>query len=80
MAYGTHLLHILLSKLGPHNLNVLMIRYSLLIHKVVGFHLETSVFPTPSIVFGESVGFPQVLQGQEISQTVPLFQEMASDA
>jgi hypothetical protein len=59
-------LHILLSQLGPHNLNVPMVRYSLLIQKVVGF--------------GEFVGFLQILQGQEIGQTIPLFQEIASDA
>uniref|UniRef100_A0ACD5VJF4 Uncharacterized protein n=1 Tax=Avena sativa TaxID=4498 RepID=A0ACD5VJF4_AVESA len=41
---------------------------------------RNSYFTYPSVGFGESVGFPQVLQGQEISQTVPLFQGMVSGA
>uniref|UniRef100_A0ACD5VUX2 Uncharacterized protein n=1 Tax=Avena sativa TaxID=4498 RepID=A0ACD5VUX2_AVESA len=41
---------------------------------------RNSCFTYPSVGFGESVRFPQVLQGQEISQTVPLFQGMVSDA
>ncbi|KAM0835409.1 hypothetical protein ACQ4PT_062953 [Festuca glaucescens] len=41
---------------------------------------RNSCFTYPSVGFGESVGFPEVLQGQEISQTVPLFQGMVSDA
>lgn len=41
--------------------------------------LRNSCFTYQSVGFGESVGFPEVLQGQEISQTVPLFQGMVSD-
>lgn len=39
-----------------------------------------SGFTYQSVGFGESVGFPEVLQGQETSQTVPLFEGMMSDA
>ncbi|CAM0882671.1 unnamed protein product [Alopecurus aequalis] len=40
---------------------------------------RNSCFTYQSVGFGESVGFPEVLQGQEISQSVPLFQGMVSD-
>lgn len=39
---------------------------------------RNSCFTYPSVGFGEFVGFPEVLQGQEISQTVPLLQGMVS--
>ncbi|XP_051226055.1 auxin response factor 3 [Lolium perenne] len=41
---------------------------------------RNSCFTYPSVGFGESVGFPEVLQGQEIPLTVPMFQGMVSDA
>ncbi|KAL5220520.1 hypothetical protein ABZP36_025233 [Zizania latifolia] len=42
--------------------------------------VQYSGFTHQSVGFSESIGFPEVLQGQEISQTVPLFQGMVSDA
>ncbi|VAH79780.1 unnamed protein product [Triticum turgidum subsp. durum] len=40
---------------------------------------QSSYFAYQPVGFGESVGFPEVLQGQEVCQTVPLYQGMVSD-
>ncbi|BAD87193.1 putative ETTIN protein [Oryza sativa Japonica Group] len=42
--------------------------------------VQYSGYTHQSVSFGESIGFPEVLQGQEISQTVPPFQGMLPDA
>uniref|UniRef100_A0A0D9V5S0 Auxin response factor n=1 Tax=Leersia perrieri TaxID=77586 RepID=A0A0D9V5S0_9ORYZ len=42
--------------------------------------VQYSGFSHQSVGFSESIGFPEVLQGQEISQTVPQFQGMVPDA
>ncbi|KAL5229051.1 hypothetical protein ABZP36_017316 [Zizania latifolia] len=41
--------------------------------------VQYSGFTHQSVGFSKSIGFPEVLQGQEISQTAPLFQGMVSD-
>ncbi|XP_020175130.1 auxin response factor 3 [Aegilops tauschii subsp. strangulata] len=43
------------------------------------FPPQSPYFAYQPVGFGESVGFPEVLQGQEVSQTVPLFQGIVSD-
>ncbi|KAK3161968.1 hypothetical protein QOZ80_1BG0083660 [Eleusine coracana subsp. coracana] len=42
--------------------------------------VQNSNFTYQSVGFSESIGFPEVLQGQEISQTVPMFQGMLPEA
>jgi len=42
--------------------------------------VQNSGFTYQSLGFSESIGFSEVLQGQEISQAVPMFQGMMSEA
>jgi len=42
--------------------------------------VQNSGFTYQSVGFNESIGFSEVLQGQEISQAVPMFQGMMSEA
>lgn len=42
--------------------------------------VQNSGFTYQSVGFSESIGFPEVLQGQEISQSIPMFQGMMPEA
>ncbi|TVU35080.1 hypothetical protein EJB05_16949 [Eragrostis curvula] len=45
-----------------------------------GLSVQNSGFTYQSVGFSESSGFSEVLQGQEISQAIPMFQGMVSEA